>query len=934
MIDRKMLLQKTVLASFCYPFSSAAEGTPMVAYRQTQRPTRRSFSDNALAQRLSLNTVALLLGCTLLAAPPFVHAQAPTAVPAAPSAVGGFNAPAVAPAGAPVAAPIIPLPSAPRIAPAQTTNAGAETSRVLPSESGAKSEGPERSSADAIKAEPIRDRSADQSEFQRFVAQATGRALPLFGYELFANPSQYAPVVAAPVPTTYILGPGDELVLQTYGVVALAQTLVIDRNGRVNVPSVGPVQMAGLPFGDAEKVLATHIGKVYSNFTLSLTMGRLRSIEIFVLGQAAKPGKHVVSGLSTLINAMFETGGANSNGSLRNVQLRRGGKTIASVDLYKFLAQGDSGSDARLQSGDVIFIAPAGQRAAVLGTVNAPAIYELKEGESIQDVLGLSGGLPTLAAPQKAVLERVDARRELARSVEDFALDEAGLKRKLKAGDILTIFQISPQIADAVTLQGNVAAPMRYTFKPGMRVSDLLSDQRLLIPTSYWAQVNSGAASARPNRPEVNLDYATIQRLDPVKLTTRIIAFSPIKALSKDRSEDLLLQSSDIITIYGPNEPGLETEDSISLTGELVGGTRRFPWREGMTVKDLIPSTQWLVDYYNYWQRSSAQSIRNDINWDYAQIIRRIPDTLQTESLPFNLGQQVMGSASAASFKPLGLQPGDRIALFTTAQIPVPTAKRAQFVTLRGEVAVPGNYQIKPRESLRQLIARAGGFTNEAYVYATIFTRESTRVQQQINLDAAVRRLESQINSQVATRLQNQSETASQGTADAQIASQRVLLARVQSLKASGRISLDMAEHPNTLPDLPLEDGDSIVIPNRPSFVGVFGAVAAETSFIAKDGLTVSDYVARAGPTREADVGSVMLIRGDGSVVAASPSRAWLSFGGISNLVVYPGDSIFVPEEFDRRTFYTQFVQGAKDWTAILYQFGIGAAALKTIRNN
>lgn len=797
------------------------------------------------------------------------------------------------------------------------------------------------SNADAVKdalqprAEAVKDVTADQTEFQRFVAQNTGRFLPLFGYNLFAQPDKYAPVLAAPVPGTYVLGPGDELVLQTYGVIDVAERLVIDRNGRVSIPKVGQVPLAGVPFAEAEKVLNSHISKVYTNYTLSLTMGRLRSIEVFVLGQAAQPGKHVVSGLSTLINALFETGGASANGSLRQIELRRGGKTVTTVDLYKFLARGDNSTDMPLQSGDVIYIPPAGERAALLGTINTPAIYELRPGESIGDVLALSGGLPVLAAPQKAQLERLNPRDIVARSVEDFALDDTGLQRKLKAGDVLTVFQVSPQIANVVTLEGNVAAPMRYTFKSGMRVSDILGDPRLLIPASYWLGVNRGANSAAPNRPEVNLDYATIQRLDPKGLTTRLLAFSPSKAMAGDARENLELRSGDIISVYGPGQAGPETDDSIAVKGEIVGGLKRFPWRQGMTLKELIPSTQWLIDYYQYWQKTSGQSIRNDINWDYAQITRRIPKTLLTESIEFNLGQQVMLDGKDPQYKALQLQAGDQVSLFTNAQVQVPIEKRIQFVTLRGEVAVPGVYQVKAGETLPQLIQRAGGYTRNAYVYGSTFTRESTRAQQQSNLETAIRRLEAQVNSQANTVLQNQSDTASAATQQAQIAAQRQMLERLRNLKASGRLALDLDHDKPVLPELTLEDGDAITVPPRSNFVGVYGAVLAETSFIHKTGMTVGDYIERAGPTRDADLEAALLIRADGTVQANNAQRSWLGWGhrGFLNTRVYAGDSVFVPEVLDRRTAYVQFIQGAKDWTQLLYQFGLGAAAFKTLKN-
>jgi protein involved in polysaccharide export with SLBB domain len=704
---------------------------------------------------------------------------------------------------------------------------------------------------------------------------------------------------------------------------------VIDRDGRVQVPRVGPLNLAGVPLNNAEKVFAAHIGKVFRNFTVSVTMGRLRSIEVFVVGQARKPGKHLVSSLSSLINALFETGGPGANGSLRAIELRRAGKKIATVDLYAFLASGNNTTDAPLMAGDIIFIPPAGPRAALLGTLNAPAIYELAPRETIDTILQMSGGLPTLAAPQKAQLERVDATQQIARYVDDFALDAAGLAKPLKAGDILTILQISPQIANVVTLQGNVSVPLRYSFRPGLRVADLLSDKRLLIPGSYWNQINQGATTGNYSRPEVNLDYATIQRLDPVALRTRVLAFNLGKAIALDPSENLPLVSGDIVTVYSPTEAGPETQDSITIIGEIVGGTRRFVWRPGFAIRDIVPSAQWLIDYYSYWQRPSAKSLRDDINWDYAQVIRRNPSDLSRQAITFNLGQAVLRGTAADN---IPLEPGDQIALFTTTQMAVPLEKRTQIVTVAGEVMVPGRYQIKAGDTLPDLIKRAGGLSQNGFAYGLVFTRESTRLQQQENLEKSVRRLEADINAQAASSLQNVRGEDKTGGVQAQIAGQKLVLNRLQSLKASGRIALDLDNNNPAPPPIVLEDGDQITVPSRPSFVGVFGEVYAENSFLHKPGYSVADYLDRAGLTRDADTDALMLIRADGSIEGAGNRFSFFG-SGVMGKKLNPGDAIFVPAVIDRRTAYSKFIEGAKDWTTILYQFGLGAAAIKTLRS-
>ena len=852
--------------------------------------------------------------------------------------VPGANtpAPAVAPApqAVPGAAPVPAPKSDGKPAPKGTADAPADAKAGAKPDLKADAKTSDKTDAKSDAKEPpaaeaIKDPAADEIEFQRFVYSATGQGLRLFGYELFNRPAAFTPVQAAPVPAGYILGPGDELVVQVNGLVEVNERLVIDRDGRVLVPKIGPLNLAGVALNNAEKVFASHIGKVYRNFTVSVTMGRLRSIEVFVVGQARRPGKHLVSSLSSLINALFETGGPSSNGSLRAIELRRAGKTVASVDMYAFLTQGDNSADVQLLAGDIIYIPPAGARAALLGTINAPAIYELRNNETINQILNMSGGLPTLAAPQKAQLERVDAKRDIARYVEDFALDAKGLGLVLKAGDILTVFQISPQIANVVTLQGNVASPLRYSYRPGMRVADVLGDKRLLIPGSYWSQINQGASTGNYSRPEVNLDYATIQRLDPLALRTRLIAFNLVKAIALDSAENMELLSGDIVTVYRPGEAGPETENSITITGEVVGGTRRFVWREGFTIKDIIPSTQWLVDYYSYWQRGVARSLSNDINWDYAQVIRRVPANLSSKAITFNLGQAVLNGNPSDNIK---LEPGDQITLFTTAQLAVPVEKRNQLVSISGEVMVPGQYQLAPGETLPELIRRAGGLSRNAFVYGMVFSRESTRAQQQENLNKSIRRLEVEINSQAATALQNAVDAEKSNAVQSQIVGQRLMLGRLQGLKASGRIALELDPDNPAPPLITLEDGDQISVPQRPSFVGIFGEVFAESSMLHKPGYTVNDYLSKAGLTRDADADNLLVIRADGTVEGNS-SKGFAFWGtGLSNKHLNPGDSIFVPSVIDRRTAYSAFIQGAKDWTTILYQFGLSAAAIKTLR--
>lgn len=321
-----------------------------------------------------------------------------------------------------------------------------------------------------------------------------------------------------------------------------------------------------------------------------------------------------------------------------------------------------------------------------------------------------------------------------------------------------------------------------------------------------------------------------------------------------------------------------------------------------------------------------------EINWDYASVERMDKKEVKTQLIPFNLGRAVKQKDPASD---LLLQPGDVVTIFGVDDIPVPLEKRSQFVKVVGEVKVPGIYQIQPGDTLPKMIAKAGGLASSAYLYGTVFTRETTRVQQQANLEQAIRKMEQQISSQGSAMMQNITDAEKGQTVQAQLAGQRMSLERLKGLKANGRIALELDPNELALPAIGLEDGDVISVPRKPSFVSVFGAVLAETTFIHRTGSTVRDYLDRAGITRDADLDAAMVIRSDGTVLSNMAQRSvWgLGYYGFMGTKIYPGDSVFVPEMIDKRTAFSKFIEGAKDWTQLFYQFGLGAAAVKTLKN-
>lgn len=503
----------------------------------------------------------------------------------------------------------------------------------------------------ATSAEPTRIASGrvneQKSGFQRFVQQATGQTLPIYGEALFATPGTYAPLAQAPVPGNYLIGPGDEIRLQIWGAVSAELTLVVDRNGQVNVPRVGVVNLAGVRASELESVLRTRIGNVFTNFSLNATIGRLRAIQVYVVGHAREPGTHTVSSLSTLINALFEVGGPAATGSMRRVQLKRGGALVGELDLYDFIAHGDRSGDLPLLPGDVIVIPPAGPRVAIVGAFDQPAIYELKGTDSVGQVLALGGGLPVLATPAKALLERIEPGAAQPRSVEDIALDAAGLARPLRDGDILTLFGISPQFANAVTLRGNVAAPLRYPYAPGMRVRDLIPSPEALVTPDYYQRKNLLVLFDEPGKPaiekgvrnlldEVNWDYAVIERLDRTALTTHLIPFNLGRAvIDGDAAHNLALEPGDIVTVLGKKDlrtPVDRQTRLVRVEGE-VAAPGIYQVAPGETLPQLLVRVGGVTpNAYLFGTEFTRESVRQQQQKNLDTVIRKLEAQLHGEA--------------------------------------------------------------------------------------------------------------------------------------------------------------------------------------------------------------------------------------------------------------------------------------------------------------
>jgi hypothetical protein len=443
----------------------------------------------------------------------------------------------------------------------------------------------------------------------------------------------------------------------------------------------------------------------------------------------------------------------------------------------------------------------------------------------------------------------------------------------------VTLLAISPAFANAVTLRGHVAQPLRYAYFPGMRISDLIPSPEALISPDFYRRKN-----------------LLVQRLLDDKST----------------SEETTDRRTDRVSASG---------ESPSVT--RAASTARRPVQAGENVEALTTVER---------AKRSPTALFDDLNWDYAVVERLNTKDLSTEVIPFNLGKVVLQGDAANNIL---LIPGDVVTVFSQKDFKVPVARQNRLVSLEGEVVTPGVYQLLPGETLRQLIARAGGFTPQAYVFGLEFTREETRQRQRENLAAAIARLETLAATQTAREAANRrDEVSAANGAAASTAASTAQLTRLSRIQPNGRIALELSPDVNSadaLPDLPLENADRVMVPPRPGFVTVVGAVVNNNAFLWRPGRTAGDYLRVAGPDEAANLSNLFILRADGTISSASDNRGFFSSASVESQAMNPGDALIVPNQLDFETWGRAFTRNAKDWTQILANFGLGIAAFKTL---
>jgi protein involved in polysaccharide export with SLBB domain len=789
------------------------------------------------------------------------------------------------------------------------------------------------------------------TDFQLLVRSSLGTLLPVYGDSLFRQvPSTFAPLREVNVTPDYVLGPGDQLVVRIWGQVNFNAQLTVDRAGSVYLPQVGEIHVAGLPFAQVKQHIHDALGRVYRSFELDVEMGQLRSIQVFVVGQARRPGTYTLSSLSTLVTALFATGGPSVQGSLRDIQLRRNGQTISHFDLYDLLILGDMSKDAPLLPGDVIYIPPVGPQVAIAGDVHNAAVYELKGDTTVDQALRFAGGLSSTASVLRASLERLDEHQ--SRTVVDISLEGAGLATPLQRADLLRVLPISPQFQKSVTLRGNVAETGRFSWHPGMKLSDIIPDSKSLITRDYWERRNQLGVPGPEFKPEYasNPDYYP-RDLNGYQTGSAQYDSNGVPIYNGQRTgngnqtqqpngaqgsnsnsaqNNYLNQNPASVPNNNPDCDPNGSNSQQNQGGQGIGSAASNSSNNSQNGQPCnSPGSRSLADE----TQTSAGNLPRpalsvalpvpEIDWSYAVIERMNPQTLTTSLVPFNPGQLILDRDASQN---LALEPGDVVTIFSQADIKVPQAQRTKFVRLEGEFKQAGIYTVLPDETLPQLVARAGGLTADAYLFGSNFTRESTRILQQLRLNDYLQNLELEIDRSTIAA------SASVGSVDpAATAASRSLVARFRTIRATGRVVLDIPQNATgiaSLPNIQLEDGDRFVVPSKPSTVNVVGAVYDQNSFLFRNMQPVGGYLRLAGgPTKSADGADSFIIRADGSVVSRK-SRNGVFGNTFAAMRLNAGDTVVVPEKVPRPSGLRNFI----NYTQIFSQLALGAAAIAVLQ--
>ena len=726
-------------------------------------------------------------------------------------------------------------------------------------------------------------------------------ALPYFGYDLFDEvPTSFALASDVPVPADYVMGPGDTVNVALFGNENREYRLVVGRDGSVVLPEIGPIVVAGLSFNDMRAAISDRVDEQKIGVRTSVTAGELRAIRVFVLGDVVRPGSYTVSGLSTMTNALFLSGGVKKSGSLRTVQLKRGGRTVGTLDLYDLLLRGDTSADRRLGTGDVIFVPPVGARVGADGEVLRPAYYEVTAATTAAELIELAGGFTAAAVRESTRVERISAAGD-RRVVDADQSTDAGRTLALRNGDVLSVYPAFDRLNDSIELVGHVRRSERFQWQDELRVTDVIPSPAVL-------------------RPFADLNYVMVRREPELDGRVEVRSVDLESALENPGgAADLVLQPRDRIIVFedgparGAELAGViaELEAQASTPAEsprvVIGGQVRaagvYPLEPGMRVSDLIRAGGGFTP---------SSYLREA---ELTRLVVSETGARTTQLMAIDLEALLAGDAFADEV----LQPFDYLGIRE-----IPEWREQETIELQGEVRFPGTYPIKRGETLSSVIQRAGGLTDLAFADGSVFTRVTLQEREEAQIDTLISRLEADL---ATLALQSAQLDSGANTTQAFSLGQS-LLTQLRQTEATGRLVIDLAAviagATGGESDIKLRGGDRLLVPQLTQEVTVIGEVQYATSHIFDDTLDRDDYIGRSGGlTSKADAKRTYVVRANGQVVATSGSRWLRSARGTD---IRPGDTIVVPLDADRIAPLTLW----SSVTQIVYNLAVAVAAVNS----